>query len=328
MSLETESSQSYPLPKPQTQAETARLDIQHALSLADANGALLLSPFPPPNGTSLHVADIGSGTGSWTLNFAHRYPSTNVVGIDLSLPAIETPANATFVIHDLQKPWPATGALARQFDLIHGRQILLNLPDPVTALRHAFDRLRPGGIIEFREWWCPMGWEGDQDSVPLLVEWHRWTVEAAARIGCDHGFAEKLPGALESVGFVALHVVDSRVELGGWGSGDERNEKTDLLLRELIRVGAPAYAGKMFVGLLGWDVKRAEDYAERVARELERHDLQRDKIFSRFRVVWAKKPDSTWGNAWKDAIMSAFVPTMGLAAQGAAGFLAQTTFCL
>ncbi len=43
--------------------------------------------------------------------------------------------------------------------------------------------------------------EKGEVSTPLLVEWHRGTVEAAAALGCDHMFAARLPSALEGCRF-------------------------------------------------------------------------------------------------------------------------------
>lgn len=58
--------------------------------------------------------------------------------------------------------------------------------------------------------------DGVDTHVPLLVDWHRGTVEAAANLGCDHGYTTQLPAALEKAGIVGVEISDSKIPLGGW----------------------------------------------------------------------------------------------------------------
>jgi len=372
---EPPNSHHYPFPPANAAHESARLNVQHELSLADSDGALFLSPFPAKSrvsdspapkktttnnrsGRRLRVADIGTGTAIWAAEFARLNPDMDVFGLDIgSLPDPANlpkpmPPNLHFALQDVQAgPWPSFGAdkdnttnAPLPFDLIHGRQIILNLPNPAAALRQVWNNLRPGsGLVEFREFWNPMaqassdsasdilglashGSSGHQPNkastdggssslnsasattpVPLLVEWHRLIVKAAAAInGCDHSFAAKLPDALRAAGFVDIHVVDRLLPLG-WvpkidninKAKDHREEvelhyqKIDYWLRELVRVGAPVMTGEMFVKGLGWSPEEASAYAERVVAELGRTDLGQERIYVRFRVVWARRPKET-----------------------------------
>jgi len=165
----------YPLPPPGVGAESARLNIQHELSLLDQDGALLVSQFPTSyqqqtgRGGNLRVADAGTGTGIWAVQFAQQNPDIQVVGYDLGVPppqpdGLLQPANVHFATQDLMAAWPTGGAAAGPFDLVHCRQVLLNVPDPARVLRRAFENLRPGGIAEIREYWNPMVSERDDDD--------------------------------------------------------------------------------------------------------------------------------------------------------------------
>lgn len=307
----------YPLPPPGVGAESARLNIQHELSLLDQDGLLLVSQFPGSyrqqtgREGNLRVADVGTGTGIWAIQLAQQHPDIQVVGFDLGIPAPQSdglpqPANVHFAIQDLMAAWPTEGVAAGPFDLVHCRQVLLNLPDPAKMLRQVFDNLRPGGIVEIREYWNPMvsekddaagkpGDPGKGSRVPLLVEWHRGTVEAAAALGCDHGYAAGLPDALRDAGFSEVVVSDRKVPLGGWAPDggreqDERTQKMDSLLCKMIEAGAPVMTKEMFVKGLGWTEERAVEYAARVVDEFRRADLGLDKIHARFRVVTARRP--------------------------------------
>lgn len=315
----------YPLPPPGVGAESARLNIQHELSLLDQNGSLLVSQFPSSyqqqtgRDGNLRVADVGTGTGIWAFQFAQQHPDIQVVGFDLGIPApqpdgSQKPANVHFAVQDLMAAWPTEGAAAGPFDLVHCRQVLLNVQKPARMLRRLFDNLRPGGVVEIREYWNPMVSERRDDDddddvsgkkpedlgrgtsqVPLLVEWHRGTVEAAAALGCDHGYAAVLPDALRDAGFSEVVVSDSKVPLGGWNPDggrqqDERTQKMDSLLCKMIKAGAPVMTKEMFVKGLGWTEERAVEYAARVVDEFRRADLGLDRIYARFRVVTARKP--------------------------------------
>lgn len=306
----------YPLPPPGVGAESARLNIQHELSLLDQDGSLLVSHFPGPyqqqtgREGNIRVADVGTGTGIWAIQFAQQHPDVQVVGFDLGIPAPQPnglqPANVHFAIQDLMAPWPTEGVAAGPFDLVHCRQVLLNVPDPAKMLRQVFENLRPGGIVEIREYWNPMVFERDDaagkredrgkgSQIPLLVEWHRGTVEAAAALGCDHGYAARLPDALRDAGFSEVVVSDGKVPLGGWAprgcwQQDERTQKMDSLLCKMIEAGAPVMTKEMFVKGLGWTEERAVKYAARVVDEFRRADLGLDRIHARFRVVTARRP--------------------------------------
>lgn len=307
----------YALPSSRGAAESKRLAIQHELSLLDLNGGLVLNPLfthslsdtagdPLINSeSSFRVADLGTGTGSWAIELAKRYPSVCVVGMDLDMPILphDAPENVCFAIQDVQAPWASHGATEGLFDFIHGRQILLNLPHPELAVANAWDHLRPGGYIEFREYWHPMvserceieAGESDDRTVPLLVEWHNGTgVAEMALSGADHGFAAQLPAMLERQGFVDVNVVDHNVPLGEWtfegSEQDERTRRMDTLLRDMWRMAIPQWTPHLYCKGLGWSQEEAVEYGKRVVRELDRDDLADDRIYARFRMVWARKP--------------------------------------
>ncbi len=82
----------------------------------------------------------------WATDFARRNPCVEVVGLDLAV----LPAQGSIAAErDVRRPgypakWPTDGPTAGPFDLIFGRQILLNLHEPAAALRQAWENLRPG----------------------------------------------------------------------------------------------------------------------------------------------------------------------------------------
>lgn len=303
----------YPLAAPTGHEESRRLDIQHDLFVISQNGALILSDFPPDHGppdtgtAPLRVLDLGTGNGIWAIEFAKLHPTAEVIGVDLAVPhrqLDDIPENVHFVVQDITQAWPShqESATAAAFDLIHGRQILLNLPNPAVVLQHSWDALRPGGMIEFCEYWQPMiselacehdGTPGQ--PLPLLIEWHQKTVEAAAALGCDSSYAAKLPQGLENAGFEDVKVVDRKIPIGGWNPDgdtpqDNRMAQMDAVLLQMIRFGAPGLTKNIMVKGLEWSVDQANRYAERVVQETQRTDLGVDRIYARLRTVLARKP--------------------------------------
>ncbi|KIX10324.1 uncharacterized protein Z518_01406 [Rhinocladiella mackenziei CBS 650.93] len=65
--------------RPNDEAELERLNIAHALFTMTNENRLHLAPLESDLG---RVLDIGTGTGTWAIEFADAYPSALVVGVD------------------------------------------------------------------------------------------------------------------------------------------------------------------------------------------------------------------------------------------------------
>ena len=106
-----------------------------------------LSADPPAR-----VADIGCGAGWASIGLAKAYPNVRVDGLDLDEPSIALArANADahgvadrvrFEVRDAADP-----ALAGQYDLVLGLEMLHDLSRPVEALRAMRGLLAPGGAV-------------------------------------------------------------------------------------------------------------------------------------------------------------------------------------
>ncbi|KAK0721884.1 S-adenosyl-L-methionine-dependent methyltransferase [Lasiosphaeria miniovina] len=99
-----------------TAQEQERLELQHYM-LYDVTmeGELFLSP---GGKHAKRVLDMGAGTGTWAIGYAHAYPEAEVIGVDLSPIFPEwIPRNVQFVVDDLEDEWNWT----KRFDFIVAR---------------------------------------------------------------------------------------------------------------------------------------------------------------------------------------------------------------
>lgn len=71
-------------------------------------------------GQLANVLDIGTGTGSWAVEFAERHPAAQVFGTDLNnVQPTYVPPNCQFINEDSEETW----AFRFPFDYIHLRMM-------------------------------------------------------------------------------------------------------------------------------------------------------------------------------------------------------------
>jgi SAM-dependent methyltransferase len=106
----------------------------------EAWAARLTSWLPEP---PADILDVGCGTGSLSLLLAQQ--GYRVTGVDVSPKMVDLArrkvAGVSFLVGD------AAGLPALDVDVVLSRHLLWTLPDPVAALRHWVDRVRPGGRL-------------------------------------------------------------------------------------------------------------------------------------------------------------------------------------
>lgn len=97
-----------------------------------------------------HIIDIGAGQGEWSIDVAERFPSAQVLGIDLFPPPQGwTPPNCTFEVDDANMSWNR----GQKFDLVHLRWMLgaFTKQQWTEVYKQAYENLAPGGWIEHLE---------------------------------------------------------------------------------------------------------------------------------------------------------------------------------
>jgi len=67
----------------------------------------------------LSVVDIGTGSGKWVIEVAEEFPSSRVIGLDLSpIQPTFVPLNAEFIVEDVNE---GMGFSDASTDLVHSR---------------------------------------------------------------------------------------------------------------------------------------------------------------------------------------------------------------
>src|SRR4051794_1739029 len=122
---------------PNDEPEQNRLDMLHHIFRMVSGGALTSAPVTehgPPN----RILDLGTGTGIWAVDFADEFPSSLVIGNDLSpIQPTWIPPNCKFYVEDIESEWDY--ASEERFDYIHGRGLCGSIVDFKRLFRQAYE---------------------------------------------------------------------------------------------------------------------------------------------------------------------------------------------
>ncbi|PWY90247.1 S-adenosyl-L-methionine-dependent methyltransferase [Aspergillus heteromorphus CBS 117.55] len=196
-----------------------QISLRHPPYLLLIQGELFNASLVSPQ----RVLDLGTGTGSWAIDFAEKYPAAKVVGNDPSpIQHPRAPLNVEFLIDDFESDWveqPDT------YEFIHSRGLAGCVGDWHRLFRQAYTPLKPGGdTLSCRRARC-----GPGATTAACAGTRRWPSTRAGRSGARS--------------------TSSRTWRGGWGRthGFEEVREATYLLPFLPWPTVHAYT-KMSVG--------------------------------------------------------------------------------
>ncbi|KAF5646830.1 hypothetical protein F52700_1738 [Fusarium sp. NRRL 52700] len=133
----------YPLPN--DEAEQNREDMLHTMMLEATDGRLFYAPLGE---NPQRIADLGTGTGIWAIEIGEKYPSAEVLGLDLSpIQPTWVPPNVKFYVDDIEDEW----LNGDDFDFVHLRNMIPILKSPVNLLKQVYANLKPGAWVELQD---------------------------------------------------------------------------------------------------------------------------------------------------------------------------------
>ena len=148
------------------------------------------------------ILDIGTGTAEWATEMAEDFPTTTILGTDLSpIQPSWAPPNCRFFIDDAESDWAFSPSEA--FDYIHARSLGGGIADWPRLLRQAYTHLKPGGWFEAQEFeTLVLSDDGTHTRATNVLAWQDQLNQASKKFGKPVNVAPRLSGWMEDAGFV------------------------------------------------------------------------------------------------------------------------------
>ncbi|KAE9378826.1 methyltransferase, partial [Stipitochalara longipes BDJ] len=273
----------YPLPNDDKEQE--RLDLLHHIWKLLLGGELYTAPIPK---APERVLDFGTGTGNWAVDFADEFPTTTVIGTDLSpIQPSFVPPNCTFFLEDSEVEWAFGPDDA--FDYIHGRAMGGSIRDWKELFEKIYKHLKPGGWVEIQEYetWCQPD-DPKDESPPYLMKWLKSINEASEAFGKKLNVAPHFQENMIEAGFVEVEDVVHKVPIGAW-SQDPKAKEIGYLQRLHMLDAVEPYSLALYTRSLGWSLEETTELVNHV-----RSDFANPKhhLYSYFHFVRGRKPET------------------------------------
>ncbi|TGO66286.1 hypothetical protein BOTNAR_0064g00240 [Botryotinia narcissicola] len=268
---------------PNDDDEQDRMDLLHHVFNLVLDGKLYLAPIENPQ----RVLDVGTGTGIWAIDFADQYPSSHVVGCDLSpIQPGWIPPNLEFEIDDVEDTW----RYSQKFDFIHIRSLGGSIASWPHLLDQARDNLNEGGFIELVDFeYHGYSDDGTGELAPSFQKWQAGLDEASRLFGRDLNIAMKFKNWLEEAGFEAVVERHWRVPMAPWAR-DRRNKEIGLYMQQNMLDATVAYGMAHFTRILGWSPEEYQVLAAGVRNEFKDPRVHN---WCNMYIVYGRKPLSS-----------------------------------
>lgn len=272
----------YHFPNDETEAE--RLDLQHHIFYLTLGGKLGLSPPVVDTGFTGRVLDLGTGTGTWAIDYGDEHSAAEVIGVDLSpIQPSYAPANVSFQIDDFEEEW----TFEKPFDYIHSRMNNSSIAEWDKYLKQCFTHLKPGGYIELQEFDLPTSDDGTLLATHALHQSMEHLREAAAQL--NHAFVDikSLKQRLEAAGFVDVHVAPYKWPSNTWAK-DKKYKEIGAWNHENIGSGISGFLMAALTRGLHWNKEQVDVLATEAKKDLSNRSIH---AYWPIHIVWGRKPE-------------------------------------
>ncbi|KKA16340.1 hypothetical protein T310_10074 [Rasamsonia emersonii CBS 393.64] len=258
-----------------------RMDLVHHIYRLLLGGRLHLAPIKP---NPQRVLDLGTGTGIWAMDFADEYPSTEVLGTDLSpIQPKWVPPNCLFEVDDYESEW----VYSRPFDFIHARELEGCIADDDRLFQQAFRHLKSGGYIELQAVSPYLVSDDDTAEKAKTVQlWVKTLREGGKRFGKPFDNVDKWKSKLEKAGFVDVKETIYKLPIGTWPKHPGLKEIGKYqFIGELQAV--ETYTPALFSRVLGWSHEEIKALIAKVKKELTDPGLH---LYLPTHFIYGRKP--------------------------------------
>ncbi|KAG4422174.1 hypothetical protein IFR04_004680 [Cadophora malorum] len=197
---------------PNDPSEQDREDMKHAMMVNLLGGQLHFAPLGEHPG---NVLDMGTGTGIWAIEMGDRYPSANILGVDLSpIQPNWVPPNVRFMVDDVESPWLKP---PNYYDYIHSRHTVMAIRDWPLLMKRALEHLKPGGWMEMQEiHHHPYCHDGSMPPDHPVAQYWVLIHDALANLGVNFNATLLLENMMREAGFVNVSTRIFHVPIGTW----------------------------------------------------------------------------------------------------------------
>ncbi|KIL83822.1 hypothetical protein FAVG1_12972 [Fusarium avenaceum] len=268
----------YPLPN--DEGEQCRELVEHLLMEQLMDGRHFLSDI---GDDPQRIIDLGTGNGAWAIDVADLYPSTTVIGTDLSpIQGNSTPPNASMFVEDCEDPYWANG---HNFDLVHFRGMAGFLLDLDAMVTNAHEHIKGGGWIEFQDFdytvRCDDGTMQKDDPLRVFFE---TCAQGIRKYGCTNFGRRDVRKSMISAGFLQAQVVTKKVPISCWPKDEGLKDLGTLMEANILEL-----IGSMSVKpliALGISDEEREEMVSRACKSLRKGKAHR---YMNCRFVYAQK---------------------------------------
>ncbi|KAF7590911.1 hypothetical protein BBP40_002217 [Aspergillus hancockii] len=256
------------------------MEICHHLYGLILHGQLYSAPIENPK----RVLDVGTGTGSWAIEFADQHPEATVIGTDLSpIQPNYVPPNVYFEIDDCCDEW----IYKAPFDFIHVRGLFGSVADWGSFYEQALTHLQPGGYIEQVEMGVnPVSDDGSTKG-SVYETWGAKSLEAGDKFGKSLRIVDESKQRMIDAGFI--NVVERRYKLpiGPWPK-DPHLKNLGRYFRLVVEESLEMWAMMLYTKVLGWTREEVEVIFSKMREAINNPSLH---AYIEVSVVYGQKPE-------------------------------------
>ncbi|KAK7429470.1 hypothetical protein QQZ08_004062 [Neonectria magnoliae] len=205
-----------------------------------------------PN-TEKKILDIGTGTGIWAIDMAVQFPSTHIIGTDISptQPAW-VPPNVDFQIDDAQLEWNFE---PKSFDFIHIRSLHGAINDWPKLYRRIYRFLKPGGWFQHMEPGLALRCDNpdiNMNENHVFKQWSQLFYDAGERLSRTFYITDKkMEEWARQAGFTDVVPKTFKLPYGGWPK-DKKLKELGRYVNYYMDMSLGGFATYPMSELLGW----------------------------------------------------------------------------